>query len=76
MTTIHATQDYRLHVDVTHLSTGEQHVRIASSWPGAKDPQERRTLFQATLTPNHMKDLATAVLCGSYDHQYTGRSND
>ena len=74
MTTIHATYDYRLHVNVTHLPTGEQHLNISSSWPGAKDPQERRTLFQATLTPDCIKELATAVLCGSYDCKYTERT--
>jgi hypothetical protein len=73
MTTIHATKDYRLHVEVAHLSTGEQCLTIKSSWPASKNPKERRTLFQVTLTPDHMKELATAVLCGSYDHKYSER---
>ena len=59
------TQDYKLHVDVTPVPTGEQHLRISSTWPGAKDPQEQRTLFQATLTTTKLKELARAILDGS-----------
>ena len=69
MTTIHITPDYRLNVEVSHLSTGEQHLRITSSWLCAE-----RTMLEVTLPPERMKELATAVLCGSYDHQYTGRT--
>lgn len=59
------TKDYKLHVDVTSVPTGEQHLRISSTWPGAKDPQEKRTLFQATLTPTKMNELAREILDGS-----------
>ena len=70
MTMIRVTPDYRLHVEVTHLSTGEQHIRIQSDWRS----QERQNVFQATLTPDRVKELATALLCGSYDHKYTERT--
>lgn len=46
--TIKLTKDYHLHVEVTQVPTGEHSIRISSTWPGAKDPDEKRVLFQAT----------------------------
>jgi hypothetical protein len=61
MKTIHATTDYKLHVNVQNVPTGEQCLTIKSSWPGAKDPDEKRLLFQATLEPRVMEELVSTI---------------
>jgi hypothetical protein len=60
-TTIKATQDYHLHIKVVRVGSSETNLSISSSWAGAKDPNERRPLFDVTLENSKFKELSGAI---------------
>ncbi len=62
MTTIHASQDYLLHVTVKPVpSTQQQHLLIESQWLGAKHPVERQTKLSLVLPAIEMSRIAKAI---------------
>jgi hypothetical protein len=61
-TTIPVSECYALHIHTsTVLATSERHLRITSTFTGAKDPSEQRKLFDVTLSPAHFNQLAAAI---------------
>lgn len=62
MKTIQVSECYALHVDVRDVpATGQRHLRIASTFTGAKDPHDQRVLFSATINPVEYDQLAIAI---------------
>lgn len=61
-TMIRVSECYALHIRTTIVpATGQRHLRIASTFTGAKDPHDQRKLFDVTLSPQHYKQLAQAI---------------
>lgn len=58
---ISITKDYSLHVEVTAVPTGEHSLKISSTWPGAKDPNEKRLLFQVTGSKNCIQEIGLEI---------------
>jgi len=62
VTTIHISQCYALHINVSEVdATGQRHIRIASTFTGAKDPQDQRVLFSAVVSPEVHAQIAGAL---------------
>lgn len=62
MKTIPISDCYSLHVHTSDVpATGQRHLLIASTFTGAKDPHNQRTLFDVTLSPETFDKLAAAI---------------
>ena len=62
MKTIQVSECFALHVHTRDVpAAGQRHLRITSTFTGAKDPHDQRKLFDVTLSPQHYKQLAQAI---------------
>lgn len=62
MKTIQVSECFALHVHTRGVpATGQRHLRITSTFTGAKDPHDQRVLFSATLNPVEYDQLASAI---------------
>lgn len=63
MKTIQVSECFALHVHTRNVpATNQRHLRITSTFTGAKDPHGQRVLFSATLSHDKYDELADAML--------------
>lgn len=57
MITLQLSQDFLLHIAVTHCQQGK-HLSLSTQWLGAKNPQSHETQYKVTLTPQQLLQIA------------------
>lgn len=66
MITVNQQSDYKLHVSVNPVEpTGEVNLLIQSTWAGAKNPDERQTVINLTLSKIDMAELGYSIFAGA-----------
>ena len=62
MKTIQVSECFALHIHTWSVpATGQRHLRITSTFTGAKNPHGQRVLFSATLSHDKYDELAAAI---------------
>lgn len=62
MKTIQVSECFALHVHTRDVpATGQRHLRVTSTFTGAKDPHDQRVMFDTTLSRDKYDELAESI---------------
>ena len=62
MKTIQVSECFALHVHTRDVpATDQRHLRVTSTFTGAKDPHDQRVVFDTTLSHDKYDELAQAI---------------